>query len=229
MTNRSVLVAGQWLLPLIDGAGGHFKYLDTASQWNEACFLYLIQGLPRGLSYAEYFGGVGIFSTIIRNSLAPTEHYIFDLDRDCARQLKKAFGGCPHVTVARGDARKTLGSVTTDVAVLDFPVCTLRTFDAHWPVAALLQHRPRYLLWSDTALLRIGWFRGLYTQFLTEHGIEKHVVSFTDYVHGFNAYLWAAHGYTITKAVHHRAYAYLLAQPLPAPTLNPPVIKLLWK
>src|SRR5436190_15701643 len=80
VTTKSVLVAGQWPLPLIDGAGGHFKYLDTASQWNEACFLYLIQGLPRGLSYVEYFGGVGIFSTIIQNSLAPTAHHIFDLD-----------------------------------------------------------------------------------------------------------------------------------------------------
>src|SRR4051812_23189411 len=108
-----ILVGGRWPLPLLPGTGGHYAYLETASKKNEQCFLHLTRDFATDgeLSAVEYFGGVGIFSTIIQNRFQPWEHYIYDNDPDCVRQLQSAFHGRGNVLVQHGDARQKMGSV----------------------------------------------------------------------------------------------------------------------
>ena len=89
---KSVSICNRWEMPLLEGKGGHYRYLDTASQRNAECFLHLVEALspeaPRVDSVVEYFGGVGIFSTIIQRTIHPLQHWAFDVDLDCVRQLQ---------------------------------------------------------------------------------------------------------------------------------------------
>lgn len=204
-----ILVGDQWPLQLLDGHGGHFAYMDTQpSRWNPICFMHTVRDLPHGLSVVEYFGGVGIFATIVQNMLHPRSHYISDLDADCVRQLEHAFAG--QATIAQADARRAMGCHDAELVILDFPTCNARFLEREWPTARVFARHPRYLVWSDTALRRLGWFRHLYTNFFGQP-----VVTYDDYIRAYNAYLWRCYGYTITR-VTRNYYAYILAQPLPA-------------
>lgn len=204
------LVCGRWPLPLVDGTGGHFAHLTRkASTWNEWCFQHIICDVPTGLNIVEYFGGVGIFATIVQECLRPRQHLIYDLDRDCVRQLVHAFRERVGILIARGDAKERMGRVDADMVVLDFPTSNVRAFERDWPIAAVMKRKPRYLIWSDTAMRRIGWHRRLYADFFGQP-----VASYDDYIRCFNEHLWQRYGYTITRVTRH-VYAYYLAQPLP--------------
>jgi hypothetical protein len=206
---KEIMVDGHWPLSLIEGQGGHFAYMETeASKWNEACFAHIISGLPEGLTVAEYFGGVGIFATIVQNRLCPSMHYVSDLDRDCVRQLHSAFAS-DKIQVARADARRAMGTIDADIVILDFPTMNARFLARDWPIARVLRRKPKYVIWSDTALRRIGWFRHLYTSFFGQL-----VFGYDDYIRCYNKHMWRTYGYTITRVTRHM-YAYLLAQPLP--------------
>jgi hypothetical protein len=218
---RELLVGGRWPLPLVEGgAGGHFAHIDReASKMNEACFMHIIRDFPQGLSVVEYFGGVGIFATIVQETLRPSAHTIYDIDPDCVRQLHSAFDG--RATVGIGDAKELMGTVDADMVVLDFPTMNVRFFERDWPVAKVMQRpkAPKYLIWSDTALRRIGWFRHLYSDFFNEP-----VVSYGDYIRCFNKLLWSHYRYTITRVSRHM-HAYYLAQPMHS-MLPPAVVSL---
>ena len=204
---RELLVGGRWPLPLVEGAGGHFAHIDReASKMNEACFMHITRDFPHGMSVAEYFGGVGIFSTIVQETLKPRLHLIYDIDDDCVRQLQSVFTG--RAVVGKADAKEVMGTHPVDMVVLDFPTMNVRFFERDWPVAKVMERRPRYLIWSDTALRRIGWFRHLYTEFFSEE-----VFSYSDYIRCFNKLLWTRYRYTITRVSRHM-HAYYLAQPL---------------
>jgi hypothetical protein len=203
---REYLVGGRWPLSLLDGAGGHFAHINReSSTWNEWCFMHIIRDLPTGKRVVEYFGGVGIFATIVQECLKPSAHVIYDLDPDCARQLAWAFAG--RAAVAQGDACEFMGQTDADIVVLDFPTSNVRFFERDWPIKRLMKRKPRYLIWSDTALRRIGWHRHLYTEF---HG--QPVVTYDDYIRCFNVLMWKHYRYTITRVVRHM-HAYYLAEP----------------
>lgn len=201
---NSVRICNRWDMPLLEGEGGHYRYLDTASERNANCFLELCNQMevPAIRSVAEYFGGVGIFSTILQNLFQPTQHWAFDIDPDCVRQLTTI----PGVAAAAGDAKDTMGSLETDLVVCDFAVCTLRTL-GEWPMARVAAHKPRYIVVSDTALRRLGLHRALYSR----HAGEP-VVSFEDYVRVYSKHMWQTHGYSITHVAHH-VYSYFLLEP----------------
>jgi len=203
---QSTLICNRWPLPLQSGAGGFFEYLHTASSRNAACFLHLVQSLPTGLRVAEHFGGVGQMATIVQNQLLPSEHYIWDLDDDCVAQLQMAFDGKSGVHVGKGDARQTIGTVDADLVVMDFAVATYR-HHYDWPWARLMERRPRYLIWSDTALRRLGLHRELYSRLF-----GTPIVSHRDYCEAYSRFIWKTYGYSISRVAHH-VYSYFLAQP----------------
>lgn len=198
----TVSICNRWELPLLDGSGGHYRYLDTASQRNAACFLELLERLQVS-SAVEYFGGVGIFSTIIQQVLHPLQHWAFDLDPDCVAQLRTIQG----IQVAPGDAHDTMGSIPAELVVCDFPVCTLRTVD-EWPWSRVVAWKPRYIVVSDTALRRLGLHRALYSRLSSEA-----VVSHEDYVRVYSKHMWNRYGYSVTRVAHH-VYSYFLLEPV---------------
>lgn len=200
----SIQVCNRWELPLRAGAGGHYRYLHTASDRNASCFLELCNHMevPAIGSVVEYFGGVGIFSTIIQQLFRPPQHWAFDLDSDCVAQLQTI----PGMVAAQGDAHETMGSIPADLVVCDFAICTLRTVD-EWPWARVVAHRPRYIVASDTALRRLGLHRALYSRLA-----GSSVVSFEDYVRVYSKHMWEHYGYSVTRVAHH-VYGYFLLEP----------------
>lgn len=197
----SIQVCERWPLPLLPGSGGHYRYLDTASKRNAQCFLELVDGLQIG-SAVEYFGGVGIFSTIIQRLLEPQWHWVFELDSDCIAQLSTI----PNLQVTQGDAHETMGTIQADLVVCDFPMATLRTIE-EWPWHYVVARHPRYIVVSDTALRRLGLHRASYSKLAGET-----VVSFEDYVRVYGDFMWKNYGYSVTHVRHH-VYSYFLLQP----------------
>ena len=200
----SIQVCNRWELPLLAGEGGHYRYLDTASHRNAACFLELCNHLevPAVRSVVEYFGGVGIFSTIVQQLFHPSQHWAFDIDPDCVAQLQTI----PGMVAASGDAHETMGSIQADLVVADFAVCTLRTID-EWPWSRVVALHPRYIVVSDTALRRLGLHRALYSRIA-----GSTVFSPEDYYRAYSKHMWGRYGYSVTRVVHH-VYSYLLLEP----------------
>lgn len=197
----TVQICDKWELPLLDGSGGHYQYLDSASKKNASCFLELVTGLQAD-SVVEYFGGVGIFSTIIQQVLAPSRHLVFELDGDCVTQLRTI----PGLVVSQGDAHETMGSVNGELVICDFPLCTLRTI-TEWPLDRIAARHPRYIVVSDTSLRRLGLHRELYTKLSGEP-----VVTPADYVKVYSKFMWEHYGYSVSRVAHH-AYSYFLLVP----------------
>ena len=202
--NTTVRICNRWDLPLLKGEGGHYRYLDTASQRNAACFLELCNHMevPAVRSVVEYFGGVGIFSTIVQQLFHPSQHWAFDIDPDCVAQLQTI----PGLAATAGDAHGTMGTIEADLVVCDFAVCTLRTVN-EWPLIQVTTRRPRYIVVSDTALRRLGLHRALYSRLA---GVP--VVSLEDYVRVYSKYMWELYGYSVTHVAHH-VYSYFLLEP----------------
>lgn len=193
-----VLVCDRWPLTLRPGSGGHFAYLNTISSKNTACFLALLDGMTHVNSVVEYFGGVGLFATVVQQVLHPLLHRVYDLDGDCVAQLQSL----PQISAAQGDAHALMGTVKGDLQVLDFPVATIR-HHGEWPWAAVFERRPRYVVFSDTALRRIGLHRALYSGIF---GVPVH--SHEDYVRAYSRFMWDRYGYRVTMEAHHQ-YSYM--------------------
>ena len=208
----TTLVCDRWPLPLKQGRGGFYAYLKTASAKNAACFLHLASDLPTGLHVVEHFGGVGQFGTIIQQAIHPRRHLIFDIDTDCVAQLKSAFAQSPNVHAGFGDAKELMGNVEADLVVLDFPMATIK-HHSEWPWQRVMETHPRYIIWSDTALRRLGLHRATYTK-LFGSPIHSH----EDYVQAYSRFMWITYGYSITREAHH-VYSYFRAEPcvMPAP------------
>jgi hypothetical protein len=200
---NSVLICGRWQMPLLDGKGGHYRYLDTASHRNAACFLHLIDGL-QSKSAVEYFGGVGIFSTVIQRVIHPPQHWAFDVDLDCVRQLQTIEG----LQATDGDAHETMGTIEAELVVCDFPVATLRTID-EWPWSRVVASHPPHIVVSDTAFRRLGLHRATYSRLASQP-----VHTFPDYINAYSASFYAKYGYSVTRVAHH-VYAYMMLEPIP--------------
>ncbi len=210
---QTIQICDQWPLKLRAGFGGHFAYLDTASKRNAACFLSLLGGIPQGTSVVEYFGGVGIFSTIIQNVIRPTYHRAFDIDDDCVAQLQTL----DRVGASYGDAKQTMGTIDAQMVVLDFAVATAKHHD-EWPWGRVCSAKPNYIVWSDTALRRLGLHRELYSRIF-----GTPIVSHEDYVRAYSRLLWDRYGYSVTREAHH-VYSYMRAEPVP-PQDSIPMVK----
>jgi hypothetical protein len=150
----------------------------------------------------EYFGGVGLFSTVVREVLHPREHRAFDLDADCVAQLRTI----PGVEAAQGDAHETMGTVDAELVVLDFAYATIK-HHMDWPWERVVERAPRFIVFSDTALRRLGLHRALYSKLL-----GSPVVSHEDYCRAYSRFLWARYGYSVTRVAYHQ-YSYLLLEP----------------
>lgn len=208
MDLHTTLVCNKWPLVLQSGQGGHYAFLDTVSSRNASCFLRLVANLPQGQTVVEHFGGVGIFSTVVQQVLAPRSHLIFDLDADCIKQVQSAFAGNPTVYTEQSDAHQTMATIPGEVIICDFPVHTFKTH-AEWPWEQMCAFHPQTLFWSDTALRRLGLHRALYSRLF---GVP--IVDHQDYTRAYSRYMWEHYGYSIVASAFH-VYSYMRAEPVP--------------
>ena len=179
-----------------------------ATQW-------LLEILPVGLPVVEYFGGVGLVSTIIRGMLQPSSHVIYELDERCVEQLGFAYPGeDPHVI--HGDARAYMGVGLPEpggIAFLDFPHFTPLQGKWREGFGAVFRCQPSAVVVTDTALSMLGVHKKRYTQ---QFGLP--VEGPRTYAMGFSAWLHRTHRYAATRVAQRgRNALYMLCVPASDP------------
>jgi hypothetical protein len=189
----------------------HFQ--SRSSKYNAYSFAELASILPKDLTVAEHFGGIGEFSTVIRNVIKPRTHWVNDLNPGCVRQLQTI----PGLTVNHGSAKDTMKSVSAELVSLDFPYFTYKTWP-EWPMSEMFKLNPRYVIWVDCAKHRYAVHRAMYTA-LT----GTNITDYFSYLRAVNRRVEEC-GYHITQLANKHFYVYMLAEPLEHGSLAPELV-----
>lgn len=202
------LIANKWELPIIEGKqGGFFSHLNPRDISKRVqCIRWLFEGLPTPSSATEYFGGIGVQSTLVRKILAPREHYIFDIDLDCVEQLDYLFGKV--AKVSKGDAKELMlkDDPDSDLVLLDFPNMTARHFGS-WgdQFHNVFRKLPEYVTVTDIAYRYLHLHKPLYSTVL-----EKKIDTVEDYINATSKYFRVRFDYNVEKAAVRNGACYLL-------------------
>ena len=84
----------------------------------------LLKDLPKNKRVVEFFGGIGIQSTLIHHLLSPLEHTAIENNLDSIKLLKKL----EFVRAIHGDACEWIGKIEADIYLLDWYTWTI----GHW-------------------------------------------------------------------------------------------------
>lgn len=213
---RNALICNKWPIKLLEGTGGHFKWINKnprAVGHNALCQEWLFsQAELKGLAVVEPFGGLGIASVIIQNMLQPRFHLVMEIDEDCMRQLRFAMEEFPEVHVYEGDAKNTMLEAEAELFVLDFASYTIRTY-ADWKTQweAIMAQRPRAVTWFDSSANYLHLHRERYSTLFGQQVVNKE-----DYAYAMSQFMFKNHGYSITHAAYepHAGMVYYLGQPV---------------
>jgi hypothetical protein len=211
-----VLVCNQWTLKLLGGEGGYYHYVNKRAGEvgrNAHCIRWLLEQLNMNVeTVVEPFGGVGVFATVVQGVCSPKEHYLYDLDPDCLRQLRAAFADVPGVTVAKADATKTIGGQPADLYLLDFPspFTALHIEDWELQLDRLFASNPGAVIWMDGASFGMHWHAHRYAT-----ALDYPVRNNRDYAKAISAYVHKHYGYAVEAATVSRGCFYFLLAPRP--------------
>lgn len=217
---KTALVCGKWELPLLpgeanqlaNGSKGYYEYINerTAETGRNAiCVEWLMERMPKGLTVAEHFGGVGVFALIAQEVLKPKRHLIFDIDGDCLRQLRGALGGRAGVDVRHGDAEQLLGQYAAEFYLLDFPFFTIKRYpnwQPHWDL--MLANQPAGVLWMDGAARYLHLHLQTYSEAFGEE-----ITTPESYARAMSNMLLRRNGYAIEAMAYSQGCFYFLATP----------------
>lgn len=205
---REAIVCEKWPLKILDGAEGYYKdlkyqYLNRRSLALE----WLFEGVEKGLSVVDYFGGVGALATIYVNKIEPSSLVLCDIEEDCIRQLKSAF---PQADVRQLDSRDFMReSQHFDVAVVDHPYLT----PTRWPdwqaeFDGVFAMKPSYveMAW---AVRRLPLLREVYSK-----ALNREIQDPLDYAIAISIMLQNRYGYYITRAASTFTSLYVMVEPL---------------
>lgn len=166
------LICGQWLLDLPEGqrveSGEELSlpyshYLLTHRKvlgQHAYCFLWLFSELVAVDSVIEYFGGMGICTTIIDQVVRPESHTVVELDVGCVAHLQRVY---PKKNVLQADAFQLMGDLTADLVSLDFNSFSVSKHRVHpeW-LGSVFSAGPRYVEVTDSARSRWHFNRQVY-------------------------------------------------------------------
>ena len=201
---RVALICGKWRLPLLEGDGGYFQ--DLKFQYlNRRCLCleWLFQGFERGQTVVDYFGGVGILETVVKNMIEPSKFDIYDIDDDCIRQLRNAF---PDANVKYGDARETMVKTEHyDLALVDHPYLTPKRW-LDWDIEfdGVFGMQPKFVEIA-VAVRRLPLLKEVYGKIL-----DYKVVDIPSYVMGISKRLHSRYGYSVIRAASLFTSVYLI-------------------
>jgi len=206
MTIRRALICDKWEFPIIDGQSGFFKHTNISELSRRAiCFEWLIDGVPKDKTVTEYFGGIGLQSVIIQNSMKPSRHSIFDIDPDCISQIASLYQDTEAVKVELQDAKEIMGTSDDDVIILDFPNMTAKHY-SEWaePLAAVFSKHPKLVEITDVGNRYLHLHRNLYSVLL-----GNNVDTIPDYIEAISRYLYSLYGYSVIKAAYKSGTSYM--------------------
>lgn len=199
------LLCEKWELPITDGKTGFFKHTNVSELSRRAkCFEWLVQDIPFGKTVIEYFGGIGLQSVIIEETINPLFHDIYDIDEDCVEQLKIVFKDKP-VTVALKDAKEAMGATNSDIAILDFPNMTAKHYE-EWdePLGRLFRSKPKLVEITDVGNRYLHLHRPLYSEILGQT-----VTTIEDYISAISKFLYQKYDYSVVKAAYKSGTSYM--------------------
>jgi len=235
MTNITLRVLDKYDLPLLPGEAtpipgqkdlSYYEYVSTdpnSSRWNETaknllCVLHCLEGVPKGISLEEPFGGVGVFTVVLRGELKPVTHRLFEIDPQCYKQLTTITRGKKGMQVKKRDANKRMGRKYSDVFVIDFPFFTLVKWHKKgiWKEGfqRVFKQKPKRILVTDgaSALYQTHWFKtGGYAKSI---GITTEITKEREsYVKAMSELYWKEQGYSITRCGYHGSCFYYALEP----------------
>lgn len=140
----------------VEGAArSYFEYMNGRAHEtgkNLLCIQFLFDGIEKGLSVQEPFGGCGVFAVAIQELLKPRKHHIGEIDEECVKQLRQALARY-NIDIAQEDAHETLGRLHSDIFVCDFPFFTINKLkDGLWrdEMVMLTQEiKPKHIIVTD--------------------------------------------------------------------------------
>lgn len=207
---RTAVVCEKWELPIKEGEGGYYEYangrhMETAK--NALCIEHLLHKVPDGISVIEPFGGVGVFATIVQNVTKPTSHKIWEWDKDCVEQLRSAFGSTTGVKVHHGDAWDIIGEFDADLYLLDFPFCTIKSFEKMKPYwDEIFSLGVEYVLWMDGASRYLHFHKERYSEVF-----GTKIETPEDYAQAMSDWYFKRYGRSINNAAYSHGCFYFLA------------------
>jgi hypothetical protein len=163
---------------------------------------WMLKGV-KASSVVEYFGGVGLTSTLIREIVKPKLHTIFEIDKQCVAQLKSNFS-----RVKLHDAKNPIENLS-EFQVLDFAF-TLMQIKPWIPLLEnVFQQKPKYVWITDTTVHYFKTNRKHYEKFF-----NKPIKDFTEYLKAESDWFLDRFGYSIKKvAIRGGTASYLLLVP----------------
>jgi hypothetical protein len=156
---------------------------------------WLFDGLvSEPVSVREYFGGVGLMSVILQNTLNITDHKVGELDEECVEQLS----GDDRWIAVHEDAKQAMLDIEHhDLRICDCPSSSAITMSKAWSKQydSVFSQEPLYVYWTDTSVsyplsINRTRYEALLGQDLHDH---------TDYFQAFSEWLYKRHGYSIIK------------------------------
>ena len=174
---------------------------------------WLFDGLTdQPVSVREYFGGVGLMSVILQNTLNITNHKVGDFDEQCVAQLS----GDSRWEAVHEDAKKAmLEAEQYDIRVMDHPNSSAITMSKAWgkQYDCIFGQAPLYVYWADTSVsyplsINVRRYEALLGKPIGDH---------TGYFKSFSEWLYQRHQYSIIKVAYRyksakaKAVGYCLA------------------
>lgn len=213
---NQALICNKWKINLLNGIGGHYKWLNKNAKvvgHNALCQEWLLanEGLEES-RILEPFGGLGIASVVIRNLLKPSWQRVHEIDDDCLKQLKECIEPLG-VETGFGDAKKTVVDTEADIYIMDFASYTCHHFknwEKQWD--AIFNRKPKAVSWFDSSAKYLHLNKDLYSKELGSPINNK-----DDYAKAVSKFIYDRYGYSITKAAYEpTAYmVYFLGKPVP--------------
>lgn len=152
-------------------------------------------------SVTEFFGGVGLFATIVEKLIAPENHTIYEIDDRCLVQLHEMFADSEFVDVHKNDARKALLTDKAQVMSLDFPNFTILDIrdGCRWSEQfdKVFKGGAQAIIFTDTSSSYFHIHKHRYSEFFGEE-----LKTIRDYTQAFSNYLFKRYGYSISRAAY---------------------------
>jgi hypothetical protein len=220
-------ICGNWELPINvdlkneDDLGLHsrsyihyaatHKDLVSAKCWATKWLLETVDiDKTKSYSVVEYFSGIGVMTTIIRNIFNIQNHFALEMDLNCCDQIRDSF---PDVTVGRADFKKLARmEADYDLKFLDFPSSSIAQLHTKWKIEnflAMFSLKPKIVVWTDTSVCYPMTLHG--KSYQKYFGTTNEITSVFDYLTEFSTWLFDKTGYTITTVAQRANNALYIA------------------
>ena len=192
----------------------YFSFLKKVSVGRQAKCRYnlLIRLQNKGIENAvEFFGGVGINSTMIQKIIEPENHYIYDYDEKCVEHLNKNFEN-----VFQADSYQVMQGIKSKNALYDFDFnsFTIKQLIENEKrvkngIDNIFSQKPKAVIITDSAKSKIHLNYKVYERLL-----NAKIGDFNDYISAVDEYFQDEYNYSISHCYFHNSASYSLFQPV---------------